>query len=95
MLHILSWGYTATVMIEVEQNYYGQHIHRSDKHHLQEFNKGLFGLAILYPAALTFIKLSLLALYWRVFHVTSERGPLQIAAALNVGWMLAAVSQNY
>lgn len=83
------------MIVEVEQNYYGQHIHKSDVHHLEEFDKGLYGLAIVYPLALTFGKLSLLALYWRIFRVTTARRPLQIVAAVNVGWMLAAVSRIY
>ena len=33
-------------MIEIEQNHYGQHIHKSDEHHLQESEEGLYGLAI-------------------------------------------------
>lgn len=82
-------------MVEIKQNYYGQHIHKSDEHHLIEYEKGLYGLAIVYPVALTFSKLSLLALYWRIFRVTTARRPLQIVAAVNIGWMLAAVSHTY
>lgn len=82
-------------MVEIQRNHYGQHIHKSDEGHLKEFDKGLYGLAIVYPLALTFSKLSLLALYWRIFRVTSARRPLQIVAALNVGWMIAAVSHTY
>lgn len=82
------------MIFEVEHNYYGQHIGKSDTHHLEEFNKGLYGLAIVYPLALTFSKLSLLALYWRIFRVTNARRPLQIVAALNIGWMIAAVSNT-
>lgn len=80
------------MIVEVKHNYYGQHIGKSDAYHLNEFNKGLYALAIVYPLALTFSKLSLLALYWRIFRVTSARRPLQIVAALNTGWMIAAVS---
>lgn len=79
-------------MAEVQYNFYGQHVGKSDAYHLEEFSKGLYGLAIVYPLALTFSKLSLLALYWRIFRVTTARLPLQIVAALNIGWMLAAVS---
>jgi len=82
------------VIVEVEHNYYGQHIGKSDAYHLEEFNKGLYSLAIVYPIALTFSKLSLLALYWRIFRVTTARRPLQIAAVLNIAWMLAAVSNT-
>ncbi|KAL9639793.1 MAG: hypothetical protein Q9164_000692, partial [Protoblastenia rupestris] len=87
---VLSWGYTATVIVEVEHHFYGQHIHKSNDYHLEEYHKGLYGLAIVYPLALTFSKLSLLALYWRIFRVTSARRPLLIVAAFNVGWMIAA-----
>lgn len=92
MVQVLCWGYTATVIVEVEHNYYGQHIGKTNAYHLEEFNKGLYGLAIVYPLALTLSKLSLLALYWRIFRVTNARRPLQIVAALNVAWMTAAVS---
>jgi len=79
------------VIAEVERNYYGQHVGKSDAHHLEEFSKGLYGLAIVYPVALSLSKLSLLALYWRIFAGTKGRLPIQVAAALNIGWMLAAV----
>lgn len=82
------------MIVEVEHNYYGQHIGKTDAYHLDGFNKGLYGLAIVYPLALTFSKLSLLALYWRIFRVTSARRPLQIVAALNIAWMIAAVSNT-
>ena len=81
------------MIVEVEHNYYGQRIGKTDAYHLEEFNKGLYGLAVVYPLALTFSKLSLLALYWRIFRVTKARRPLQIVAALNIGWMIAAVSR--
>ena len=75
----------------MELNFYGQHIGKSDPFHVEEFFKGLYGLAIIYPVALTLSKLSLLALYWRIFRGTKGKLPIQIAAALNIGWMIAAV----
>lgn len=81
------------MVVEVKHNYYGQHISKSDAYHVKEFSKCLYGLAIIYPLALTFSKLSLLALYWRIFGVTTARRPLQIVAALNIGWMIAAVNK--
>lgn len=80
------------MIVEVEHNYFGQHTGKSDAYHLEEFNKGLYGLAVVYPLALTFSKLSLLALYWRMFQRTNAKRPLQIVAALNIAWMTAAVS---
>ena len=85
--------YTAIILFEVQHNYYGQHIGKSDMVHLEYYLKGLYGLAITYPIALTFSKLSLLAIYWRIFRVTTARRPMQIAAGLNIAWMIAAVSQ--
>lgn len=79
-------------MVEADQNFYGQHIGKSDAHHLEEYLKGLYLLAIVYPAALTLSKLSLLALYWRIFRNSSAKRPIQIAAILNICWMIAAVS---
>jgi len=79
------------VIAEVELNYYGQHISKSDPFHVEEFFKGLYGLAITYPIALTLSKLSLLALYWRIFRGTKGKLPIQIAAGLNIAWMIAAV----
>ncbi|MCJ1251006.1 hypothetical protein MMC30_008237 [Trapelia coarctata] len=87
---VFSWAYTIEVIVEVQQNYYGQHIGKSDPYHLTQFFKGLYGLAIIYPVALSLSKLSLLALYWRIFRVTTARLPMQIAAALNIGWGVAA-----
>ena len=75
-------------------NYCGQHIGKSDAYHLEHFNKALYGLIMAYPIALTSSKLSLLALYWRIFRVTNARRPLQIVAALNIAWMIAAVSDT-
>jgi len=79
------------VIVEVQQNFYGQHIGKTDPYHLTQFFKGLYGLAIIYPIALSLSKLSLLALYWRIFRVTTARLPMQIAAALNIAWGIAAV----
>ena len=81
------------MIVEVEHNHYGQPIGKTNAYYLEGFNKGLHGLAFVYPFALTFNKLSLLALYWRIFRVTNARRPLQIVAALNIAWMIAAVSQ--
>lgn len=75
----------------MHQNFYGQHIGKTDPYHLTQFFKGLYGLAIIYPVALSLSKLSLLALYWRIFRVTSARLPMQIAAGLNIAWGIAAV----
>ena len=82
------------MIVEVEHNHYGQHIGKTNAYHLEELNEALYNLAIIvYPYAHTFNRLSLLALYWRIYRVTNARRPLQIIAALNIAWMIAAVSQ--
>ena len=91
-MQIFSWAFTAVVIAEVRYNYYGQHIGKSDPYHLEEFYKGLYALAIVYPIALILSKLSLLALYWRILHrVKSAKPALEIAAGLNIAWAFAAV----
>lgn len=91
---IFCWAYTVGVIVLVQYDYYGQHISKSNPHLVEEYFKGLYGIAIIYPIALTLSKLSLLALYWRVFRITSARRPLQVVAALNIGWMIAAVKPS-
>ncbi|ATZ57857.1 hypothetical protein BCIN_15g03810 [Botrytis cinerea B05.10] len=89
---ILSIAYTAVIIVEVNNNFYGQHVHKSDPEHLEAYLKGLYALALLYPIALSTSKLSLLALYWRVFAVTGGRVPILFASAINAAWGIAAVS---
>lgn len=59
--------------------------------HLMSFGRALYVGSILYPVCLTFSKLSLLALYWRIFRVSSGRIPVIVACAVNIAWMIAAV----
>ncbi|TEY59784.1 hypothetical protein BOTCAL_0186g00050 [Botryotinia calthae] len=88
---ILSIAYTAVIIVEVNNNFYGQHVHKSDPEHHEAYLKGLYALALLYPIALSTSKLSLLALYWRVFAVTGGRVPILFASAINAAWGIAAL----
>ncbi|TGO63201.1 hypothetical protein BOTNAR_0103g00200 [Botryotinia narcissicola] len=88
---ILSIVYTAVIIVEVNSNFYGQHIHKSDPEHLEAYLKGLYALALLYPIALSTSKLSLLALYWRVFAVTGGKVPIIFDTAINGAWGIAAL----
>ncbi|TGO47489.1 hypothetical protein BCON_0275g00050 [Botryotinia convoluta] len=88
---ILSIVYTAVIIVEVNNNFYGQHVHKSDPEHLEAYLKGLYALALLYPIALSTSKLSLLALYWRVFAVTGGKVPILFASAINGAWGVAAL----
>lgn len=89
---MLSWGYSAGVIAEVQQNFYGQHVGKTDAAHLKAWFQGLFAIAILYPIALTASKLSLLALLYRIFGVSSARVPMLVVGGFNVAWTIAAVS---
>ncbi|KAF5871037.1 putative integral membrane protein [Botrytis fragariae] len=88
---ILSIAYTAVIIVEVNNNFYGQHVHKSDPEHLEAYLKGLYALALLYPIALSTSKLSLLALYWRVFAATGGKVPILFAGAINGAWGVAAL----
>ncbi|TGO17485.1 hypothetical protein BTUL_0017g00660 [Botrytis tulipae] len=88
---ILSIVYTAVIIVEVNSNFYGQHVHKSDPEHLEAYLKGLYALALLYPIALSTSKLSLLALYWRVFAITGGKVPIIFATAINGAWGIAAL----
>ncbi|THV55552.1 hypothetical protein BGAL_0006g00040 [Botrytis galanthina] len=87
-----SIAYSALLIFEVQHNYYGQHIGKMDIPHLMSFVKGLYVATIMYPIALTFSKLSLLALYWRIFRVPKGQMPFIVAAAVNIAWMTAALT---
>ncbi|KAF7922822.1 uncharacterized protein EAE97_010986 [Botrytis byssoidea] len=90
-IQILSIVYTAVIIVEVNSNFYGQHVHKSDPEHLEAYLKGLYALALLYSIALSTSKLSLLALYWRVFAVTGGKVPIIFATAINGAWGIAAL----
>jgi len=89
---VFSWAYSAGVIAEVQQNFYGQHVGKTDAAHLKAWFQGLFAIAILYPIALTASKLSLLSLLYRIFGVSTARIPMFIVGGLNVAWTIAAVS---
>lgn len=88
----LCWTLSALLVVEAQQNFFGQHIGKSDRSHLTSFMKIMYGAIILYTMALTSSKLSLLALYWRIFRGSTRQWPIIIAVAVNIVWMLITVS---
>lgn len=76
-------------------DYLGQNISKTDVPHLESFLKLAYASIVIFPIALTLSKLSLLALYWRIFRMTTGRRPLQIVAIINIAWMISAVSDQY
>ncbi|KAI9651200.1 hypothetical protein NHQ30_001237 [Ciborinia camelliae] len=82
---------TVYTIVILQTNLYGQHIGKSDAKHLEAFMKGLYALSLIYPIALSMSKLSLLALYWRIFAVTGGRIPIIVASVVNGAWGFAAL----
>lgn len=90
-----SWTFTALGIAAVQMDYLGQNISKADVPHLENFLKLAYASIVIFPIALTLSKLSLLALYWRIFRMTTGRRPLQIVAIINIAWMISAVSDQY
>ncbi|KAH8598657.1 hypothetical protein B0O99DRAFT_684044 [Bisporella sp. PMI_857] len=94
-----SWTFSIMCIVQVQENFYGQHVSAADLEHVKEFLKACYIIIILYLPAITSSKLSLLALYWRAFAESRGKLPIMIAAGANVLWMvvvsfLAAFSCN-
>lgn len=88
---VFAWTFAILCIVNVPENHYGQHVGKATQQDVERFLKLLYFMAITYVPSLTLSKLSLLALYWRIFRVTTARRPLQIATALNLGWGIAAL----
>lgn len=46
---------------------------------------------LFYSTATVFMKLSILAFYWRIFNVASIRWPIRVLAACVISWLVARV----
>jgi hypothetical protein len=79
-------------IVQVQHNFYGQHVGKVDFPHIKEFLKAAYILTILYLPSITCSKLSLLALYWRAFAESRGKWPVIIAAGANIVWMIVVVS---
>jgi hypothetical protein len=58
---------------------------------LHNFFISLFVEDIFYSLTLAFVKLSVLAFYWRIFQFTSIRLPIKIMATVVISWLIARV----
>lgn len=58
---------------------------------LQESRLYLWISQILYAFSLAFSKLSILALYWRLFHTSDIRIPIQILGACSIIWLVIRI----
>ena len=77
----------------VYQGYYARHLVSAPdpSGYLSIFMKGLFVYDIAYNFAIAFAKLSMLAIYWRVFHSGSFKLPLLVTSGATVAWLIACV----
>ena len=90
-----SWIFTALGIAAVQFDHLGQHTSKTGISHSENFLKLAYASFIIYPFALTLSKLSLLALYWRIFRMTTGRRPLQVVAMMNIAWMISVVCHQY
>lgn len=63
-----------------------------DPNVFEHFFKTLMAAEILYVLLITFSKLSVIALLWRIFYLTTMRWPLIALLVINGGWVVATVS---
>jgi len=89
----ISWTFSIIVIVQVKQNYFGQHVGKSDIPHIVDLLRSIYILSLIYLPAITTSKLSLLALYWRAFAESKGKWPVIIAAGINILWMVVVVSQ--
>ncbi|KAF7915866.1 uncharacterized protein EAE98_010946 [Botrytis deweyae] len=89
---VFAWAFSIFCIVQVQQNFYGQHVGKSDIRHIKDFMKALYVLTILYLPSMTLSRLSLLTLYWRIFANSKGKWPIIIASALNILWMIIVTS---
>ena len=72
---------------------FGRHINKETLPLLTGFYKGAYAFEVVYNPACALPKLSMLALYWRIFNVDSVsfRIPIWVTAALTVAWLISMV----
>ncbi|KAF2235867.1 hypothetical protein EV356DRAFT_531424 [Viridothelium virens] len=70
---------------------FGKHIATLTPSTLEGFLAATWAFQLLYNFAIAFSKLSILALYWRIFHVPSFKIPLLITTSLTMSWLIACM----
>jgi hypothetical protein len=71
-------------------NHYGTHVQATaTTTSLRAFLRGLWVFQITYTLSVSFSKLSILALYWRVFVTRSMRISLWVIIGITIGWTIA------
>lgn len=72
---------------------FGRHLWASPENGLEVYFQGLFAAEYLYTFSIVFVKLSILALYWRIFgSLNSTRIPIWILSGIVIAWGIAVVS---
>ncbi|KAI9712434.1 MAG: hypothetical protein M1820_001647 [Bogoriella megaspora] len=67
---------------------FGKHIAKATPAILVSFLQATWAFQLLYIFAIAFSKLSILAMYWRVFHVPSFKFPLILTGSLTLAWFV-------
>ncbi|KAI9674924.1 MAG: hypothetical protein M1822_008986 [Bathelium mastoideum] len=70
---------------------FGQHIAHATPSILEGFLAATWAFQLLYNFAIAFAKLSILALYWRIFHVPSFKVPLLLTTSLVMSWLVGCM----
>ena len=75
------------------QGYFGRHITIVPQplEYLPILLIGLYVYDIAYNFAIALAKLSMLAIYWRIFHADSFKLPLLITAGVTLAWLISCV----
>ena len=58
----------------------------------ERMDKLSYASEVVFPWAISLVKCSVLAFYWRLFHVGSIRKPILVVAAAIVAWAMASAS---
>ncbi|MCJ1400076.1 hypothetical protein MMC11_003279 [Xylographa trunciseda] len=77
-----TWATAANTIYGVQVNHLGTHLQLADLNNLRSFLLALYVFTITYSVGLAFIKFSILAFLFRVFHVPTFKLPLSITAVI-------------
>ncbi|KAJ4111471.1 hypothetical protein NW768_011825 [Fusarium equiseti] len=71
---------------------FGRHLWAAPADGLEVYFQGLFAAEYLYTFSIVFVKLSILALYWRIFGaLNSARIPIWILSGIVIAWGIAVI----
>ncbi|KAF2153683.1 hypothetical protein K461DRAFT_114435 [Myriangium duriaei CBS 260.36] len=80
----------STVLLWCTPRALGRHIQTFGPNATRDFSIGLFTAEVTYTGVVVFVKLAILALYWRIFNRSSIRLPIAILSTAVSMWGIAA-----